>query len=244
MTCNENLNYEDFYQSYVRILNENGLGEYTDDATVKGFYRLTELLLNENKKTNLTAITGIEDVITKHYADCLKLCPYIEKNARLLDVGCGGGFPTLPLAIARPDITITALDSTAKKLDFVAMAAKELSLNVTTLAARAEEKGKEGAYREKFDVVTARAVSRLNILSELCLPFVRIGGMFISMKGSGGYEETEEAAKGITLLGGKMNEICSFEISGMKRVVPIIKKVKGTDVKYPRMYSKICKSPL
>lgn len=239
-----NIDYEVFKTTFVAVMRANLLDEFTDEDIIKEFYRLTELLLEENQKTNLTAITDMEQVITKHYCDCLKICKHIPKDANLLDVGCGGGFPTLPIAIGRKDINITALDSTAKKLDFVAYAAKELNLNVITLAARAEEVSKNTKYRERFDTVTARAVSRLNILSELCLPLTKTGGRFISMKGSSGEEELNEAIKGITLLGGQLEMTDSFEISGMKRYIFVVKKLCKTPEKYPRMYSKICKSPL
>lgn len=239
-----NIDYQSFEGLFVSVMKENGLEEYTNENTVKDFYRLTELLLEENKKTNLTAITDMEQVITKHYCDCLKICRHIPKDANLLDVGCGGGFPTLPIAIGRKDVTITALDSTAKKLEFVAFASKELGLKVTTLAARAEEVGKNKKYRESFDAVTARAVSRLNILGELCLPLVKVGGVFISMKGSSGEEELNEAKKGIETLGGKLEKVDNFTMSGMGRYIFVIKKEKQTSEKYPRMYSKICKSPL
>ncbi len=239
-----NMDYESFKTVFVSVMKENILDEFTDEDIIKNFYRLTELLLEENEKTNLTAITDMEQVITKHYCDCLKICKHIPKDAKLMDVGCGGGFPTLPIAIGRKDVSITALDSTAKKLDFVAYASKELSLNVTTLAARAEDVGKNPKYRESFDIVTARAVSRLNILSELCLPLTKTGGRFISMKGSSGEEELNEAKKGIAILGGQLEKTDSFMMSGMGRYIFVVKKVCQTPEKYPRMYSKICKSPL
>ena len=225
-------------------LAELGLAEKVPADAAEKLERYGQLLIEKNKVMNLTAITDVEGVITKHYCDCLKICKHIDKNSKMLDVGCGGGFPTLPIAIARKDISITALDSTAKKLDFVSRAAKELSLNVTTLAARAEEVGKSKEYREGFDVVCARAVSRFNILSELCLPLVKKNGKFISMKGSSGMEELEEAKKGISLLGGELAKTDSFNMSGMERYIFVIKKTGVTPDKYPRMYSKICKNPL
>lgn len=244
MTQGINTDYSNFKSLFISIMNENGLNEFTSDQTVDEFYKLTVLLLEENQKTNLTAITDLEQVITKHYCDCLKICKYIPKDSTVLDVGCGGGFPTLPIAIARKDIAVTGLDSTAKKLEFVKRAANELSLNVVTVAARAEELGRNPKYRQSFDVVCARAVSRLNILSELCLPLTKIGGVFLSMKGSSGEEELAEAEKGIIALGGKIEMADGFVMSGMARYLMVIKKIKPTLEKYPRAYAKICKSPL
>lgn len=244
MTQEINIDYPSFKNLFVSVMKDNFLEEFAEESIVLDFYRLTQLLLEENQKTNLTAITDVEGVITKHYCDCLKICKYLEKGAKLMDVGCGGGFPTLPIAIGRKDVSITALDSTAKKLDFVNRASNELGLNVVTLAARAEDVGKNPKYRQSFDAVSARAVSRLNLLSELCLPLVKKGGVFISMKGSSGEEELNEAKKGITLLGGEIQQTDKFTMSGMQRYIFVIKKKDLTPEKYPRMYSKICKSPL
>ena len=169
---------------------------------------------------------------------------YVTSTSKMLDVGCGGGFPTLPIALVRDDVDIISLDSTAKKLTFIEEVARVMSLNVKTVACRAEELAHNKNYRERFDVVTARAVSSLDILSELCIPFVKLGGRFIAMKGSTGKEEYEKAKKGIVLLGGGEVKEEIFILEGMQRYIYVIKKQKATREDYPRAYAKICKSPL
>jgi 16S rRNA (guanine527-N7)-methyltransferase len=241
------LQQTEFTSKLTACLTENGLMEYTG---ISGqLYTLTRLLLEYNAHTNLTAITDPDAVITRHYADSLAVCRHIPPMAVLIDVGAGAGFPSLPIAIARPDVTVTALDSTAKKLAFIEGAAAELRLgNLTTLNRRAECAAHESVYRERFTVVTARAVARLNILCELCLPFIKTGGKFIAMKGAAGGSEFSEAAEAIRILGGAMTEnIAGTLIAGgeiQKRYTIIIQKNCRTPINYPRNYSQINKKPL
>jgi 16S rRNA (guanine527-N7)-methyltransferase len=178
----------------------------------------------------------------------LAVSPYIDENSTVIDVGCGAGFPSLPLAIVRPDLKITPLDSTAKRIKYVQETAEKLGLgNITAIAARAEELAKTDK-RESFDLVTARAVARLNVLAELALPFVKVGGYFLAMKGSAGEDEYKEVEKGIKELGGKLENIEKRELilpdGKQGRTLILIKKVRETPEKYPRMYSKIVKKPL
>ena len=175
------------------------ISQYAEGEKGEKFALLFDELIAFNNVTNLTAITECEEVALRHFADSLTAADKIPEGACVIDVGCGGGFPTLPLAIARPDLAITALDSTAKKLVFVENMAKKLSLNVKTLAARAEEIPE---CRESFDVATARAVSELRILCEITLPFVKVGGKLLAMKGASGDKELADAAQAITKLGG------------------------------------------
>lgn len=231
-----------FTTLYEEILAEEGLSGYLSLAPT--FEELTGRLLAFNAVTNITAITDTEEIIRRHYADCLQIASLIPQNARLLDVGCGGGFPTLPLAIARPDLQITALDSTAKKLTFVSQCAREMGLSVTPLAGRAEELGRDAAYREGFDVVTARAVAALPVLSEWCLPFVRVGGLFLAMKGSAGLEELKEAQNAISTLGGALKEAKKEEIGGISRYNLLIEKKQPTPGRFPRSNGAIKKNPL
>ena len=227
---------------------ECSLEEYSDTLTLERFARLFSMLVETNRHINLTAIVEPEKVALLHFADCLKAAHLIPRGAKLVDVGCGGGFPTLPLAIVRPDLAITALDSTAKKLTFVEKAAKELSLNVKTLAARAEDltsRSGGGMYREKYDVAVSRAVAELDILSELCLPFVRIGGSFIAMKGSSASLELEKARPAISKLGGGEVVIDAFSLpdAGARALITVNKSFP-TPAAYPRPFAKIKKQPL
>ncbi len=202
-------------------------------------------LLAAGEKMNLTAITDEDGIILRHFIDCMTVLPYIKTSAvSLADVGCGGGFPTLPIAVCRPDIKITAIDSTAKKPTFVDEMAKKLSLNVETKAVRAEEYGKSDG-RAAFDTVVSRAVARMNILCELCLPLVNTNGRFIAMKGSDGQNELREAEKAIKTLGGEITEVGKFTLgdAGERRII-VIDKVRETPECYPRPYAKIKSRPL
>lgn len=219
------------------------------------FYALTEEMLRVNAHMNLTAITEIPDILVKHYADCALTVPYIPAGAVLCDVGCGGGFPSLPIAILRPDVTVTAVDSTAKKLDYVARTAAHLGLdNLSVVCARAETLGLDPAFRGRFDIVTARAVARMNVLCEWCLPLVKRGGSFLAMKGRSGEEEHTEAQNAISVLGGK-TELCrtytlfdpfsdTDASADAKRCLIVVKKQKDTPAQYPRANAQIAKKPL
>ena len=210
---------------------------------------LIKRMIDVNEKMNLTAITEPEDVILKHIADSATVVEYIPKNARLLDVGTGAGFPALPIAIFRPDVSVYALDSTAKKLKYIEETAKLLELdNIKTVSGRAEELGRSVNYRERFDVVTARAVAGLNVLTELCVPFVKLGGLFVSMKGSSAAEELDLAKSGVVQLGGsRFNDIpliLAYNGNELQRHILISKKLKNTPDSFPRMYNRITKKPL
>ncbi len=213
-------------------------------------FLLTERMLEVNKSMNLTAITDPKQVILKHYVDSVMLSRYLPESGTLVDVGCGAGFPTLPLAIFRPDLTITALDGTAKRIRYVEETAALLGLsNVTAIAGRAEEYGNNGKYRGRYDVVTARAVANLQVLCELCLPFAKVGGKMISMKSQTAEEEAKAAANCIRLCGGRLTEMASCDLldenqNAEGRVTVIIEKIAPTPKNYPRHFSKISKKPL
>lgn len=233
-----------FRESYRQILTENRLEEFANDEYAARFETLTRLLCETNAHTNLTAITEPEEIIAKHYADSLTAASSLPKGAALLDVGCGGGFPTLPLAIVRPDLRITALDSTAKKLEFVKGAAKELGLSLQTLPARAEEVGKDPAMRGRFDAVTARAVANLPVLCEWCIPFVKVGGIFLAMKGKTWQAELHDAQNAIKTLGCTVEEAEEFTLCGASRCNILLRKVRPTPDAYPRKNGAILKKPL
>ena len=197
---------------------------------------------------NITAITDLEKIVPLHYADCVKVAECIPQNAKVLDVGCGGGYPVLPLAIVRPDLNITGLDSTEKKIKYVQKTADSLGLSVRTVAARAEDVAKLADHREQYDVVIGRAVARLNVLCELCMPFVKIGGQFISMKGLAGAEEYREASDGIQKLGGKLQDLQEYDLlltnDAEKRTLILIDKTSNTPKEFPRSFGAMKKKPL
>ena len=236
------------YIEYIKeAFSENGYGDLIDDNKAETFYKLSSLLIETNKVTNLTAITNEEDVIFKHFLDSATVCRHIPDGARIIDVGCGAGFPSLPIAIIRNDVEITSLDSTGKKINFVNSAADHLGLhNVTGICARAEDFVSKA--RESYDICTGRAVSRLNVLSEICIPFVKIGGSFVAMKSSKGEDEYTEAKNGIEKLGCKYSSSESIELitngEPLHREIYVFKKEASTPKIYPRNYSQITKKPL
>jgi 16S rRNA (guanine527-N7)-methyltransferase len=235
----------DFGGIFTAALELNGLSAYVSLADE--FEKLTEELVKFNAHTNITAVRSTKDIIMKHYVDSLIVAEFVE-GGRVIDIGCGGGFPTLPLALARRDVHITALDSTAKKLTFVDQCKNIFDLNIETLCARAEDAGR-GKLRQTFTGATARAVAALNILCELALPFVKTGGMFIAMKGPGADEETAAAENAIQILGGKLegNKIILLKTPGgetLTRSLIFIRKIRPTPDKYPRAYAQILKKPL
>ena len=164
----------EFKQKLKIAFENNSVALEWDEKKAEKLFELTQIMLEVNKTMNLTAITDIDAIIVKHYVDSLTVSRYIPQNSSVIDIGCGAGFPCLPLAIYREDLTITALDSTAKRIKYIDDTAKKLGItNIIPIAARAEELAKNTDYREKFDVATARAVAALPVLTELCLPFVK-----------------------------------------------------------------------
>lgn len=247
MERNDRLGFADFF---LRAAEENGVADLLNDARIDAFFTLTEQMLTVNEQFNLTAIREVDRVILLHYVDSLLGARFFPEGATVIDVGCGAGFPSLPLAIARPDLTITALDSTAKRVNYVAETARMLGLNnLQTMVARAEDAAKDPSFRECFDCATARAVANLPVLAELCLPFVKVGGRFVAMKGKSGKEELDASKNAIFHLGGKTE---AFEDTPIKaeggecfaHTTVLIKKVTVTAAKYPRAYGKIVKAPL
>lgn len=244
------LTKEVFSSKLRRVFELNGLEEYTDVEKVDAFYSLTRMLCETNGEMNLTAINDPSEVISKHLADSLLAVKLYKTDAKIIDIGCGAGFPSLPLAIARKDLSITALDSTGKKIAFVERTAKALGLNgIQAVCGRAEEYVATPGMRESFDHATARAVSRLNVLCELALPFVKLGGSFIALKAKEGENELAEAKSGIAKLGAKLGELrhaelVTLEEESFERTLITLEKISPTPVKYPRAYAKITKKPI
>ena len=235
------------YNSSLLISDAERLGISLTDEQLCRFEKLSELLIEQNKTMNLTAITDPDGIAVKHFADSISVLTAAEmhEGARVLDVGTGAGFPGIPLLIMRPDLDLTMIDSTAKKLKYVENTVNELGLAATTLHTRAEEAGQSKEYREKFDFVCSRAVAALNVLCEYCLPFVKQNGLFIAMKGAKAQEEIDGAKAAIKLLGGKIIAEKSFSLSdGGERTLVVIKKISQIPPKYPRPSAQIAKKPL
>lgn len=213
------------------------------------FNRYFELLVEWNEKMNLTAITEKEEVYLKHFFDSVTAGFYYDFNRPIsvCDVGAGAGFPSIPLKIIFPQIQVTIVDSLNKRITFLNELAKELGLEETYFYHdRAETFGQNKAFREQFDVVTARAVARLSVLSELCLPLVKEGGQFVALKAANADEEVKVAKRGVNLLGGEIEKVHAFTLplEESERNVIIINKVKKTPKKYPRKPGTPNKSPL
>ena len=235
------------YNSSLMISDAERLGISLTDEQLSRFEKLSDLLVEQNKTMNLTAITDPDGIAVKHFADSISILTAAEmpQGARVLDVGTGAGFPGIPLLIMRPDLDLTMIDSTAKKLKYVENTVNELGLTATTLHTRAEEAGQSKEYREKFDFVCSRAVAALNVLCEYCLPFVKQNGLFIAMKGAKAQEEIDGAKSAIKLLGGKIIAEKSFSLSdGGERTLVVIKKISQIPPKYPRPSAQIAKKPL
>ena len=243
------INKQDFEGELSRIFKMNGLGALLDKKRSELFFLLTERMLTENEKYNLTAITEPKKIILNHYADCALLAARLPRGAKIIDVGCGAGFPTIPLAIVREDISVLAMDSTAKRINYVAETCERLGIqNVKAVAMRAEDAARLPEYRESFDFATARAVAEMRILCELCMPFVKVGGAMLAMKGKNAEFELAGAKKAISLLGGELKNCESVTLKGGDEdfthpIIEIKKKAK-TPAAYPRAYAQISKKPL
>ncbi len=225
----------------------SNFGVKINDEQFFMFDKFACMLLEWNKKFNLTAIKNPDEIVEKHFADSLTVMKNHDftENKKLIDVGTGAGFPGIPLLIMNSSLQAVLIDSTGKKISFIDAVLKELSLNAQTIVSRAETIAAESMYREKFDYSTARAVSELRIISELCLPFIKIGGKFIALKGAKAQEEINLSLNAIKILGGKIANTESFTLpSGGERNVISIKKISQTPTKYPRNFSQISKHPL
>lgn len=232
-------------QKIVPLCKSFGLS--LDDAAIKRLNLYGNMLLEWNEKINLTAIKEPEEVLFKHFYDCLLFFKNVNvpQNAKIIDVGTGAGFPGVVLKIARPDIELTLLDGLNKRLVFLNELMNSLELDAATVHLRAEDGGKNPLYREKYDIACARAVASLPVLCEYCIPFVKVGGQFVAMKGASAADEMSAALNAYKILGcEKPTIICENLRENESRAFIIAKKISQTPPKYPRMSGKISKSAL
>jgi 16S rRNA (guanine527-N7)-methyltransferase len=221
------------------------IGITLDQIQTDKFLKYKEFLISYNEKVNLTSILESKDIILKHFIDSLSISEYVHGD--VIDVGTGAGFPTVPIKIINPNINLTLLDSLNKRIIFLEQLVSMLQLNnVNCIHSRAEDAARLVDYREKFDVATSRAVANLSVLAELCLPFVKIGGKFISMKGPDVNLEIIEAESALFKLGAKLNKVIHVNIpfSDIVHTIVIIDKLHYTPSLYPRKLTKISKNPI
>lgn len=234
----------DFFKTSLEEMN---IDLTTNQA--RQFQIYTSLLQEWNEKINLTSITETQEIYLKHFLDSLMIAKYHDFNGiqKICDIGSGAGFPSLPLKIIYPELHVTIVDSLKKRIDFLNLLVEALGLDhVTLIHGRAEDIGQDDRYRASFDLVTARAVARLNVLSEYCLPLVKKSGRFLAMKGSQGEEELTEAMPAIEKLGGQLLDLKSFELpeDEGERTIILIEKIKNTPAKFPRQAGKPSKQPI
>ncbi|MGM9641637.1 MAG: 16S rRNA (guanine(527)-N(7))-methyltransferase RsmG [Eubacteriales bacterium] len=238
----------DYPKYLAQILAENSLSEYATPEICEKLAKFCDYLLEQNELFNLTAIKTPQAAALLHFADSLTLCSFVPEKATVLDIGSGAGFPAVPLAIARPDVRVTALDSTGKRVDFINRVAEMLNLdNLNAVCARAEEV--TGAkFGESFDIVTARAVASYPILLELSIPAVKVGGKFVAMKSKDVSRETIGIEKVHKLLAIKSPVFYNTELhsseESFERCIVVTEKLGTTPPKYPRAYAQIKKRPI
>lgn len=234
-------------QQFIDALAAKGI--HLSDHQIKQFQTYFELLVEWNEKMNLTAITDQQDVYLKHFYDSITGAFYIDFSEPLTvcDVGAGAGFPSLPMKICFPEMRVTIVDSLNKRISFLQHLSKELGLEqVEFVHARAEEFGQNANYREAFDVVTARAVARLSVLAELCVPLVKVGGRFVAMKAASAQDELKDAKKALQTLGAEKKDQFDFQlpVEESDRTIYVFAKTKPTPKKYPRKPGTPNKSPI
>lgn len=225
----------------------NSIGIELTDSQLNAFETYYDMLIDRNKVMNLTAITEFDEVMDKHFLDSVYLFRSIKLEAdyKLIDIGTGAGFPGIPLKIVFPELKITLLDSLNKRVGFINDVIEELNLNdIEAIHGRAEDIARNKSYRASYDIAVSRAVANLSTLSEYCLPFVKIGGKFVSYKSGDCADEVDNAKAAIHLLGGKINKIDEFSYSNNSRSFIVIDKVMNTSNKYPRKAGLPSKKPL
>ncbi len=242
------LERRDFELLFTEIFTNCGLKHFISERNLKCFYGLMEYMNTAGRKINVTSITDPVGIICRHFADSVMTSEFIPYGASVIDIGTGGGFPSIPLAIVRPDLKITAIDSTVKKVRYVEGAATASGAsNITAVSGRAEEMC-SGGKRESYDAAVSRAVASMPVLCELCIPFVRIGGSFIAMKGPAGDAELCSAQTAIRKLGGELAEKKEYVLCAANEKIThsifIVRKISSTPTLYPRNFSQINKKTL
>lgn len=237
------------YKTFEKEMKEKAekLSIKLNEKQIERFYKYLLELLDWNTKINLTAITEEKEVIVKHFMDSLTINKYIPEKAKVIDVGTGAGFPGIPIKIIREDVEVLLIDSLNKRINFLNNIIQDLELDkIEAVHGRAEEFAKNKDFREKFDIVTSRAVANMSVLSEYLLPFAKVGGKCVIMKGSEIEEELSQAGKAIDLLGGKKVTLDSFELldAGIKRNIVVLDKIKSTPKSYPRKAGTPAKNPI
>ena len=227
----------------------NDVGMEFTEVQYEQFIKYMRLLQEWNEKINLTAITEDDEVVKKHFIDCIKAFKSDAiKNAKtIIDVGTGAGFPGLPIAIMNPEVKVTLLDSLNKRINFLNLVVRELGLkNVTTIHSRAEDGARKSELREKFDVATSRAVANMAVLSEFCMPYVKVNGYFVALKGPSIEDELKEGQKAIVTLGGNLKRVIevTIEETNLKHNIVEIEKISKCPKTYPRKAGTITKKPI
>lgn len=236
---------------YFDMLNEacQRMGLSFDESKYNKFIKYKDLVKEWNEKINLTAITDDEEIIKKHFIDSIKVykCDYVKDAKSIIDVGTGGGFPGIPMRIVKEDSSIVLLDSLNKRINFLNEVIEQLNLpDIRTIHGRAEDFAQTPEYRQKFDLAVSRAVANLTVLLEFCLPYVKVGGCFVALKGPAIEEELKDAEVALKVLGGKVEEIIEVDIEGsdLKHNLLVVKKIKDTPKKYPRKAGMVTKNPI
>lgn len=238
------MNIDEFKKVFLEEANKNNIE--VNNEELEKLYKYMIGIIEWNDKVNVTAITEEKLFIVKHFVDSLLINHYLQGKESVIDIGTGGGFPGIPLKILNKETKFTLIDSVNKKLNVIRDLSEKIELeNLEIIHTRAEDLASKNEYREKYDVATTRAVSNLSTILEYMLPFVKVGGIAVCMKGPNYKEELEEAKKAIEILGGKFEHIETFNLEGeMERNVVIIKKVKNTPNKFPRGQGKPLREPI
>lgn len=236
------------YFELMKIAAEDA-GMELNEVQYERFIKYMRLVQEWNTKINLTAITEDDEFIQKHFIDCIKAfkCDELKKAKTLIDVGTGAGFPGLPIAIMKEDLKVTLLDSLNKRVTFLNLVIRELGLkNVVTIHSRAEDGARDKNLREAFDIATSRAVANMTVLSEFCLPYVKVKGHFLALKGPAIEEELKDSKNAIATLGGELIEVkeVSVENTDLRHNLVLVKKIKQTPATYPRKAGTVTKKPL